>query len=88
MVVDNKRILVLKEIPKRALNKRKRYKELTEYLKGKNIYYWWELPEGHSFQFKGKRQMIRSAEQMKDFLEDCKTAEDKRKLRTKTKNGE
>lgn len=78
----------MKEIPKKALNKRKKYKELTEYLKGKSIYYQWELPEGLSFQFKGKRQVIKSMEQMEDFLEDCKTAKDKRKLRTKIKNGE
>lgn len=33
--IDNKKVLVLKEIPKKALNKRKRYKDLTDYLKGK-----------------------------------------------------
>lgn len=87
--IDNRQILVLKEIPKKkALNKRKRYKELTDYVKGKNIYYIWELPEGLSFQFKGKRQTLKTMEQMDNFLEYAKMAEDKKKLRNKAKDGE
>lgn len=59
-----------------------------DYLRGKNIYYRWELPEGLSFQFKEKRKIIKTMEQIDDFLENAKMAEDKKKLRNKVKDGE
>lgn len=62
--VDNKKILVLKEILRKALSRRKNYKKLIDFLASKNIRYRWDLPEGLSFAFKGKRQMIKSVDQM------------------------
>lgn len=87
MEIDNKKIMVLKEIPKKVLMRRKKYREMTDYLKDNNIFYRWEMPEGLSFQFKGKRKVIKSAEQMTDFLERLKMADDKLKMRPKLRNG-
>lgn len=52
-------------------------------LKEKNIYYRWELPEGLSFTYKGKRQMIKSMEQMEYFMGNYKVGEEKAKTRKK-----
>lgn len=87
MEIDNKRILLLKEIPKKALTKWKKYKEIIEFLRNKNVRYRWELPEGVSFTYEGKRDTIRSNDQMEEFLEQHKTPEDKGKNRLKTKDG-
>lgn len=87
MEIDNKKIMVLKEVPKKVLTRRKKYKVLIEHLKENNISYRWEMPEGISFQIKGKRKLIRTTEEMEEFLEHQKSAEDRGKMRQKVKNG-
>lgn len=87
MEIDNRKILILKEVLKKVLTKRKKYKELIEYLKKKNISYRWELPEGVSFLIRGKRLLIKTTEQMEEFMEQQKMAEDRGKHRTKVRDG-
>lgn len=86
--VDNKKILVLKEIPRKALIRRKSYKKLIDFLIAKDIRYRWELPEGLSFSFKGRRQMIKTEDQMELFLTDQSQGERMQKSRQEKKNGE
>lgn len=64
--IDGKRILILKEIPRKALALRKKYRTLTEALSKQNIKFRWELPEGVSFQYKGTRHNIKN-EQIEAF---------------------
>lgn len=75
--VDEKKILILKETPKKALILRKKYKRLTEILTKQNIRFRWELPEGLTFKYKGTRQMIKTEEQMERFIETNKFEEQK-----------
>ncbi|XP_077157993.1 uncharacterized protein LOC143819831 [Paroedura picta] len=53
--VAGERIKILKEIPARLLRKRKDYNFLSTALKNKGIKYRWELPEGISFSYRGKK---------------------------------
>lgn len=66
--IDGKRILILKEIPRKALALRKKYHKLVDTLTKHNIKFRWDLPEGITFQYKGTRQTIRSEDQMEAFL--------------------
>ena len=55
LVIDDQKVLILKEIPVSLLVKRKPYKYLTEVLRRNRIHFRWEFPEGISFMFKGKK---------------------------------
>lgn len=76
---------MLKEIPRKALIRRKNYKKLIEFLTSKGIRYRWDLPEGLSFSFKGKRHVIKSVDQMELFLTDQNQGEGKQKIRHKNR---
>lgn len=66
--VDGKRILILEEIPRKALALRKKYRKLVDILTNQNIKYQWDLLEGITFQYKGVRQIIKNEDQMEAFI--------------------
>lgn len=58
--IDEKTILILKELPKKALLLHKNYKKLTDYITESNINFRWKLPEGLTFIHRVKRLTIRT----------------------------
>lgn len=61
-------IRILKELPKDVLQMRRNYRKITERLSSEHNRYRWQIPEGLSFIWKGKRVLIKSVDQMKEFL--------------------
>lgn len=64
----NKKVLIMKELPKQLIEDRRTYKKLVDILKGKDKRFRWELPTGLSFVFKGQRKYITTKAQMNEFL--------------------
>ncbi|XP_060125029.1 uncharacterized protein LOC132591260 [Zootoca vivipara] len=62
--IDGNNVIIYKEIPKRILKKREKYKVLTDALKLKGIRFKWLVPEGLSFTIKDTRKVIRSVDVM------------------------
>lgn len=47
--IQGGKILFMKELPKEIIQSRRSYKKIVDKLKGDNVRYRWELPEGLSF---------------------------------------
>lgn len=70
MEFDGKKIKILKELPKRLITSRKDYRPLSEKLKNCKMRFRWEVPEGLSFFFKGKRWMVTNLETMQEAMQE------------------
>lgn len=68
MEVMGKRIKIWKELPKEVFQQRKKFKQLTEKLIQRKIRFRWEILRGVSFMFEGQRWIIKTEEQMQEFL--------------------
>lgn len=75
MEVEEKPVKIMKELPKKVLQIREEYRNLTEKLKDQNIKFRWEIPESVSFWYKGTRISIRNMEQKEFLLEHQKDFE-------------
>lgn len=70
--VAGKKIKIWKELPREVIQQRKNLKPLVEKLKQEQISFRWELPVGISFMLNSKKIMIRTIEQMQEFLSNSK----------------
>lgn len=70
--VLGKKVKIWKELPREVIQQRKNFKQLVEKLKQDQIRFRWELPVGISFMYNAKRLMIKSTEQMQEFLAGLK----------------
>lgn len=68
--IEGRAVKIMKELPKKVLQSRKEYGVLTEKLKEGRIRSCWEIAEGRSFLYKGKRLTINNQEQMRRFIEN------------------
>lgn len=68
--LEGEQIKILKELPKKVLESRKQLKPLTDKLKKLKIRFRWEIPNGLSFFFKGKRKLVSDAQEMKNILKE------------------
>ncbi|XP_067324199.1 uncharacterized protein PF3D7_1120000-like [Anolis sagrei] len=64
----NKKVTILKEHTQSTIQRRRKYKELTDELKRQNIRFRWERGEGLMATYKNERTWITSEEKAKDFL--------------------
>lgn len=70
LIIRGQPIKILKELPKKILASRKEYKILTEKLRNYKVRYRWEVPEGLSYNWEGRRVTVSSPEQTEKALED------------------
>lgn len=63
-----KKVLILKELPRQVLAERKKYRKLTNKLKRKDVRFKWEMPTGLSFTYDDVRYKILSEAQTDKFL--------------------
>nr|XP_008111169.1 PREDICTED: uncharacterized protein LOC103279174 [Anolis carolinensis] len=68
IVIEGKKILMMKEIPGRLLRKRKEFNALVVKLKNKGTPFRWLFPKGVSFYHKSKRHYITDAGKVEQFL--------------------
>lgn len=61
-------ILIFKEIPRKALLLRKKYKKISDALTKQNVKFRRELPKGITFQYTGSRHTIKNEGQLETFL--------------------
>lgn len=62
--------MILKELPRQVILKRKKVRRLTDKLKKKDVRFIWEIPTGLSFTYDGARHVIVSEDQLNRFLSD------------------
>uniref|UniRef100_A0ACB8F4E0 Uncharacterized protein n=1 Tax=Sphaerodactylus townsendi TaxID=933632 RepID=A0ACB8F4E0_9SAUR len=72
MTIDMKEIIILKEIPKWILNRRKEYSPIVNFLRRENISFKWEELEGIQFTYSDKFYRLSSVTQIKETLEKIK----------------
>ncbi|XP_048340452.1 factor of DNA methylation 3-like [Sphaerodactylus townsendi] len=70
--IQDKKILILKDIPNRILQKRKEYYFLRDFLRENNIRYKWEDLEGLRATYNFKSYRLTTVPQAQDFLEKLK----------------
>lgn len=70
LVIQGKTAEIFRDIPKQLLDLRTIYKDLARLLRNNTIPYRWEFPQGLSFNLKGKKVRIRTAEEQEKFLND------------------
>lgn len=68
--IGGEKIRIMQEVPRKIMMLRKDYKKLTDKLNGLNIRFRWEVPQGVTFEYRGKRHMIRNVQQMEQCLKD------------------
>lgn len=66
--IDGEKIRIIRELPKKILLLRKDYRKLKDKLDGLKIRFRWEIPQGMTFEHKGKRHTIRNVSQMEKCL--------------------
>ncbi|XP_066480638.1 uncharacterized protein PF3D7_1120000-like [Tiliqua scincoides] len=66
--VEGTEIGIMKELPRKIMQDRKKYRKLTDKLRGKGVRYRWEIPQRLSFYLKGAWITIKSVREMEDFL--------------------
>lgn len=83
MEAESKKIIIMRELPKNVIQRRKEYKDLTSKLKVDNINFRWELLEGVSFTYQGVRRTIVGKKQREEFSSKYKNGEDINKNKDK-----
>ncbi|CAI5781958.1 Hypothetical predicted protein [Podarcis lilfordi] len=68
LIIENRTIIIYKEIPIRLLGKRQGYRQIVSVLQRNNIQYRWEFPEGITFYYKDKRFRLIDTQEAEIFL--------------------
>lgn len=66
--IDGEKVKIMREIPRKVMLLRKDYKKLKDKLNSLNIRFRWEIPQGMTFEHKGKKHIIRNIRQMEQCL--------------------
>lgn len=87
MEILEKRIKIWKELPRDLINQRKEYRQLIDRLRHEQVWYRWEIPRGVSFMYNQKRYLIKTYDQMREFLTNTKREFQKNQVKQKNYNG-
>lgn len=87
MEVKGKYIKIWKELPRDLIKQRREFKQLVDRLRQEQVKYRWEIPCGLSFLYKKKRWMIKSFEQMQEFLKTAKEGSEEGQTSQENQNG-
>lgn len=66
--IGGKRIKIWKELPRDLIKQRREFKQIVDKLRQEQTRYRWKVPRGISFMYSNKFFLLKSQEQMQDFL--------------------